>query len=79
MERELKRIKSGRLYLIPASEDTRGRGTTGMEKFSNLQVRDLLQTRPGGQCRKRDTWMSADMAAVKPHVRLRSDRRDISF
>ena len=27
MERELKRVKNGRLYLIPASEETRGHGT----------------------------------------------------
>jgi homoserine O-acetyltransferase/O-succinyltransferase len=46
MERELKRIKNGRLYLISASEDTRGHGTTGMAKFWNLQLRDLLQTAP---------------------------------
>ncbi len=30
MERELKRVKHGRLYLIPASEETRGHGTTSM-------------------------------------------------
>jgi homoserine O-acetyltransferase len=30
MERELKRVKNGRLYLIPASEDTRGHSTVGM-------------------------------------------------
>ena len=29
MERELPRIKGARLYLIPASEETRGHGTTG--------------------------------------------------
>jgi homoserine O-acetyltransferase len=28
MERELKRVKTGKLLLIPASEDTRGHGTT---------------------------------------------------
>ena len=33
MEREMKRVKNGRLFLIPASEDTRGHGTTGMAKF----------------------------------------------
>ena len=30
VERELKRINSGRLFLIPASAETRGHGTTGM-------------------------------------------------
>src|SRR5262249_19972021 len=29
MERELKRVKNGRLYLIPASEETRGHSTIG--------------------------------------------------
>ena len=46
MERELKRMKNGRLHLIPASEDTRGHGTTGMAKFYAQQLRELLQTAP---------------------------------
>ncbi len=45
-ERELKRVKNGRLYLIPASEDTRGHGTTGMAKFWRQQLQQLLQTAP---------------------------------
>ena len=43
MERELKRVKNARLYLIPASDDTRGHGTTGMAKFWKQQVQELLQ------------------------------------
>jgi homoserine O-acetyltransferase/O-succinyltransferase len=46
MARELKRVKSGALYLIPASEDTRGHGTTGMAKFWKQQLGPLLQTAP---------------------------------
>jgi homoserine O-acetyltransferase len=46
MERELKRVKNGRLYLIPASEDTRGHGTTGMAKFWKQRLQDLLATAP---------------------------------
>ncbi len=46
MDRELKRVKNGRLYLIPASEDTRGHGTTGMAKFWKQQLQELLQTAP---------------------------------
>jgi len=46
MVRELKRVKNGALYLIPASEDTRGHGTTGMAKFWNQQVQALLGTAP---------------------------------
>jgi homoserine O-acetyltransferase len=45
-ERELKRVKNGRLYLIPASEDTRGHGTTGMAKFWSQQLQQLLHTAP---------------------------------
>ena len=46
MERELKRVKGGRLYLIPASEDTRGHGTTGNAKFWAKQLGDFLQAVP---------------------------------
>ncbi len=46
MERELKRVKNGKLYLIPASEETRGHGTTAMAKFWKQQVQGLLETAP---------------------------------
>ncbi len=46
MEAALKRVKNGRLYLIPASEDTRGHGTTGMAKFWKQQLQDFLQAVP---------------------------------
>jgi len=42
----LKRVKNGKLYLIPASEDTRGHGTTGMAKFWKQQLQELLRTAP---------------------------------
>jgi homoserine O-acetyltransferase len=42
----MKRVKSGHLYLIPASTETRGHGTTGNAKFYSEQVRQLLQTAP---------------------------------
>jgi homoserine O-acetyltransferase len=42
----MKRIKNSRLYLIPASTETRGHGTTGNAKFYVEQVRQLLQTAP---------------------------------
>ena len=48
MERELKRVKGGRLFLIPGSEETRGHGTTGMAKFWKQQLQELLQTTPRG-------------------------------
>jgi homoserine O-acetyltransferase len=46
MERALKRVKNGRLHLIPASEETRGHGTTGMAKFYAKELQELLQTAP---------------------------------
>jgi homoserine O-acetyltransferase len=45
-EAAMKRVKNGRLYLIPASTETRGHGTTANAKFYSEQVRQLLQTAP---------------------------------
>lgn len=42
----MKRVKNGRLYLIPASTETRGHGTTANAKFYSEQLRQLLQTAP---------------------------------
>jgi homoserine O-acetyltransferase/O-succinyltransferase len=42
----MKRVKNGHLYLIPASTETRGHGTTGNAKFYIEQIRQLLQTAP---------------------------------
>ena len=46
MERELPKVKGARLYLIPASEDTRGHGTTGMARFWKTQLADFLASVP---------------------------------
>jgi len=42
----LKRVKNGRLYLIPASTETRGHLTTGNAKFYKQQLQELLQSAP---------------------------------
>jgi homoserine O-acetyltransferase len=42
----LKRIKNGRIYLIPASTETRGHLTTGNAKFYKHQLQELMQTAP---------------------------------
>jgi homoserine O-acetyltransferase len=42
----IKRITNGKLYLIPASAETRGPLTTGNAKFYSQQLRELLQTAP---------------------------------
>jgi homoserine O-acetyltransferase len=42
----LKRVKNGRLYLIPASTETRGHLTTGAATLYKRQLQELLQTAP---------------------------------
>ena len=46
MAAAIKRIKNGRLYLIPASTETRGHLTTGNAAFYAEQLRELLQSAP---------------------------------
>ena len=46
MDREIKRVKNGRVYLIPASENTAGHGTTGQAKWWKDELAKLLQTAP---------------------------------
>jgi homoserine O-acetyltransferase len=46
MESALKQVKNGRLYLIPASGETRGHGTTGMAKFYKQPLLEFLQGVP---------------------------------
>jgi homoserine O-acetyltransferase/O-succinyltransferase len=45
-EAAIKRIRNVRLYLIPASTETRGHQTTGDAKFYKEQLRKLLETVP---------------------------------
>src|SRR6201747_2405242 len=42
----MKRVKNGRLFLIPASAETRGHLTTGNAKFYAKQLQELLHTAP---------------------------------
>lgn len=46
MERELKRVKNGRLLMIPGSAETRGHGTTGMARFWKKDLQEFLQSAP---------------------------------
>ncbi len=46
LEREIKRVKNGRVLLIPGSEMTAGHGTTGQAKFWKKEVGELLQSAP---------------------------------
>jgi homoserine O-acetyltransferase/O-succinyltransferase len=42
----MKRVKNGKLYLIPASDQTSGHLTTGNARFYSQQLQDFLQTVP---------------------------------
>lgn len=46
LDREIKRVKNGRILLIPGSENTAGHGTTGQAKFWKKELAELLQTAP---------------------------------
>ncbi|MCY1551081.1 hypothetical protein D9M68_873880 [compost metagenome] len=46
MEREMKRVKNGRYYLIPPSDRTTGHGTTGQATWWKAQLAELLQKAP---------------------------------
>jgi homoserine O-acetyltransferase len=46
MERELKRVKNGKLLLIPASEETRGHAATAFAKFYKRELAEFLTSVP---------------------------------
>ena len=46
MERELKKVKNGSLYIIPATADTRGHGTTNMAKLWKAKLAEALDSAP---------------------------------
>jgi len=46
MERELARLKNAQLYLIPASEETRGHNTTNFAKFWKQRFSEFMITVP---------------------------------
>ena len=48
MEREIKRVKNGRVLLIPTSDQTAGHGTTAQARFWKQQLGELLQAAPRG-------------------------------
>jgi len=46
LEHSIKRVRNGRILLIPGSEDTAGHGTTGQARFWKGALADLLQSAP---------------------------------
>jgi homoserine O-acetyltransferase len=45
-ESAMKRVKNGKLLLIPASEQTSGHATTGSAKFFKQALQELLDSAP---------------------------------
>jgi homoserine O-acetyltransferase len=46
LDREIKRVKGGRIFLIPGSEATAGHGTTGQAKFWKEELAKVLASAP---------------------------------
>ncbi|HQC94464.1 MAG TPA: alpha/beta fold hydrolase [Aquabacterium sp.] len=46
LDREIKRVKGGRVLLIPGSDATAGHGTTGQAKWWKAELADLLRSAP---------------------------------
>jgi len=46
LDREIKRVKNGRVLLIPGSEQTLGHGTTGQARFWKNDLAELLRLAP---------------------------------
>jgi homoserine O-acetyltransferase len=46
IERAMRKLRTGRLYVIPASKETRGHGTTGFTRFWAPQLGEFLRTVP---------------------------------
>ncbi len=48
LEREIKRVKKGSIFLIPSSEFTAGHGTTAQAKFWKKELAEVLKSTPSG-------------------------------
>ena len=46
LDREIKRVRNGRVLLIPVSDKTAGHGTTGQAKFWKIDLATMLQSAP---------------------------------
>jgi homoserine O-acetyltransferase len=49
LEREITRVKNGRVLLVPGSDETAGHGTTARAKFWKQALGELLQSAPAAQ------------------------------
>lgn len=66
LDREIKRVKNGRVLLIPGSDQTVGHGTTGQAKFWKQQLGELLQTAPRRSKSSRPTKRAACTIRTSP-------------
>ena len=48
LDREIKRVKNGRVLIVPGGEQTAGHGTTAQAKFWKQSLAELLQSAPRG-------------------------------
>jgi homoserine O-acetyltransferase len=48
LDKEIRRVKNGRVLLIPASDQTLGHGTTSQARFWKRDLAELLQSAPRG-------------------------------
>jgi homoserine O-acetyltransferase len=48
LDREIKRVKNGRVLVIPGSSGTAGHGTTAQAKFWKQELTNVLQAAPRG-------------------------------
>jgi homoserine O-acetyltransferase len=46
LDREIRRVKNGRVLLIPASENTAGHGTTASAKFYQRELAEVMRSAP---------------------------------
>ncbi len=46
LDKAMKRVKNGKVLLIPASAETRGHGTTAMAKFWKAELQEMLNSTP---------------------------------
>lgn len=46
LDREIRRVRNGRVLLIPASESTSGHGTTGNARFYSRELGELMKSAP---------------------------------
>ncbi len=46
LDKAMKRVKNGKVLLIPASAETRGHGTTAMARFWKAELQEMLNSTP---------------------------------